>query len=256
MSTVGISMVRDEVDIVAATVGHMLTQVDHVIVADNGSVDGTRDVLAGLGVEVIDDHEVGYYQSVKMTAIASRAMAAGFNWAVPFDADEVWYSQFGRIGDMLDALAPQWLTASATLYDHVATGADDPDETNPVRRIGWRRHDPAPLPKVAVCLRDDLVIEQGNHSATYLGGATAYTGHLVVRHFPYRSPEQFVSKARNGAQAYAATDLPESAGKHWRDYGQLLASGGPQVLHDVFHQWFHVGDPTADTSLIYDPAPI
>jgi hypothetical protein len=114
--------------------------------------------------------------------------------------------------------------------------------------------EPGALPKVAARLRDDLVIEQGNHAATFDGGTTSFPGQLVVRHFPYRSAEQFVRKARNGAEAYAATDLPFSAGQHWREYGQLLDQGGPEVLEDVFRTWFWKADPTRNPELIRDPA--
>ena len=43
---------------------HLLAQgVDKIVVADNRSVDGTREILESLPVTVIDDPEVGYYQS-------------------------------------------------------------------------------------------------------------------------------------------------------------------------------------------------
>lgn len=254
MAVFGIMMVKDEADIVASTVGHLLTQVDHVIVADNGSTDGTREILAELDVEVIDDPDPAYYQSAKMTRLAHLAADQGAEWVVPADADEVWSCPVDHdIATHLRGLGPQWLVVAADLYDHVATGID-PDEVDPVKRIGWRRTEPAPLRKVACRTRSDLVIAQGNHGASYNGGATIRTG-LQVRHFPYRSAEQFVSKARNGAAAYAATDLPFSEGQHWRQYGALLDAHGPEVLHDVFRQWFWVADPTIDHGLIFDPVP-
>ena len=254
MATFGISMVKDEADIAATTVANMLEQVDHVIVSDNGSTDGTREILAELDVELLDDPDPAYYQSVKMTALAQRAADAGADFVVPFDADEYWYTPHApSIAAFLSEVATQWLTVTAELYDHVATG-DDPALDDPIERIAWRRIQPAPLPKVACRTRSDLVIHQGNHGATYNGGPTSLPG-LIVRHYPYRSAAQFVSKVRNGAAAYASTDLPITEGQHWRQYGQLLDAHGPEVVEDVFRTWFWVADPHADPSLILDPAP-
>lgn len=251
MTVAGIAMVRDEEDIIASTVAHMLGQVDVVIVADNRSVDGTREILDGLDVIVIDDPEVGYFQSEKMSRLAHFAREEfGADWVVPFDADEWWYSPHGRIADVLDGMSV-WPIVTAELFDHVATGLD-PAGVDPVMSMGWRRRTPGVLPKVACQTAPDLVIEQGNHGAHYDAPAPTAPG-LVVRHFPYRSPEQFTRKALNGAEAYAATDLPDDTGRHWREYGRLAEAGGPDVLHDVFRRWFWVAEPGDD--LIFDPAP-
>jgi hypothetical protein len=237
-----VTMVRDEADIVAATVGHMAAQVDRVIVADNGSADGTRDILAGLDCVVIDDPERGYYQSRKMSALAEDAREMGAEWVVPFDADEVWTSPFGTVGDALRAIGDDYLAAAAELHDHVPTGID-PDLTDPIARIRWRRQKPLGLPKVAARARPGLVIEQGNHGVNY-GFRPAYLpGQLTVCHFPYRSAEQFVRKARNGAEAYKATDLPEEAGAHWRGYGRILEHDGEEACADIFRTWFWQPDP-------------
>jgi len=105
MTTAAVTMVRDEADIVEATVRHMLTQVDVVIVADNRSVDGTREILEGLPVHLLNDPERGYYQSEKMARLAHMARVEhGADWVVPFDADEWWYSPHGRIGDVLEGI--------------------------------------------------------------------------------------------------------------------------------------------------------
>lgn len=250
-----IAMVKDEADIIATTVQWMQSQVDVVIVADNRSTDGTREILHELGVRVIDDPEVGYYQSQKMTRLARTAAADGASWVVPFDADEMHLSDQGRVADALAALPDHVLAVEAPLFDHVATGADDPDELNPVKRLGWRRAAPAPLRKVACRAAPDLVIQQGNHGCEYRlqPCVPMVTGVLEVRHFPYRSPEQMVSKAVNGGRAYAASNLPDDVGKHWRDYARFVEQGGPEALHEVFYRWFHVQDPHADPELVFDP---
>lgn len=253
-----IAMVKDEADIIETTVRWMAQQVDLVIVADNGSTDGTREILEAIdGVLVLDDPEVGYYQSRKMTMLARRAAEAGASWVIPFDADEIHIAHGGRIADVLGNLPPEILVSEAPLFDHVASGAD-PDDPNPVTRIRYRRRAQAPLRKIAARTSKRLVIHQGNHGASYKGLdiVPMVGGHIEVRHFPYRSAEQMVRKAINGRRAYDATDLPLDAGKHWRDYGTLVENGGPEALHDVFRQWFWVANPAADPNLILDPCPV
>lgn len=263
MKTVAVCMVKDELDIIPYTLNNMLNQVDSVIVADNLSTDGTTDFLYNLASQndrliVAEDSNPAYLQSEKMTALALHArLEHGADWVVPWDADEIWYSPFGLIKEVLGALAPQWLVATAAMYDHVTSSKDDLTEMNPVKRIGWRRSYPGMLPKVACRWREDLIIQQGNHGASYSGGVTLQEGLLVIRHYPYRSHQQFIQKVINGVAAYAATDLPEHAGRHWKDYGNLLKAGGERVLEEVYDMWFHLGgDPNLLPDVIYDPAPI
>ncbi len=273
MNIVAVCMARDEADVIRSTVAHMLDEADAVIVADNLSTDGTREILDELAASsagrlvVVDDPEPAYRQSEKMTALALRArLDLGADWIVPFDADEWWYSPFGRIADVLADVAPQWLITPAPLFDHVATAEDNPLELDPIRRLCFRRRDRNPLPKVAARWRADLVIDQGNHGATYSGRGTVFDELLVVRHFPYRSVDQLVRKVRNGAAAYAAggTSIPETFGAHWRQWGAILDQQGEQAIADLFRTWYWREEPrgplvTPDgerqTSLLFDPAP-
>jgi len=255
MATFGISMVRDEADVIAGTLQHMADEVDHLIVADNLSTDGTRDLLADLArqlpLTLVDDQVPGYYQSFKMSALADRAAAAGATWVVPFDADELWLSRFGRVREVLAEL--EHPVAAAELTNHLRT-AIDLDDPDPFVSMVWRQRDPAPLRKVAFRWEPGAVIAQGNHDV-HLPGGTSRVECLQVRHFPYRSAQQFTRKALNGAAAYrAAAGLSEQDGAHWRAYGEIAEREGPDRLADVFREHFWYLSPT-DAGLVRDPAP-
>lgn len=256
MTTFGITMVKDEADVIEGTLRHMADEVDRLIVADNMSTDGTREILDRLAMvlpmQVVDDLDPAYYQSLKMTALAKVAASQGATWIVPFDADEVWTApHHGRIREVLDGLDGANV-AHATLYNHLCT-ALDVDDPDPFRSMVWRQRDPGALGKVAFRWEPGAVIEQGNHGV-WLPSDIYAAPILQVSHFPYRSAAQFTRKGINGAAAYAHTDLPEDWGAHWRGYGRLADSLGEQTLGDVFREHFHHLSPI-DAGLIRDPAP-
>lgn len=252
---VGIAMVKDEADVIAGTLRHMAEEVDRLIVADNGSTDGTRGILdeltSVLPLTVLDDPDVAYHQSAKMTDLANYAYARGADWIVPFDADELWLAP-DRVRTVLAGLPDDCTVAWATLFNHLRT-AVDLDDPDPFRSMVWRQNHPGALPKVAVRWAPGAVIEQGNHGAYHPHGVVGVPA-LEIRHFPARSPEQWTRKGINGAAAYKATDLPPSVGAHWRSYGQLVETHGEQILADVFREHWYYLSPT-DSGLVYDPAP-
>ena len=60
MKLVAAACVKNEVDIVEAFVRHTLTVVDHLVILDNGSHDGTCEILRalekeGLALDVVED---------------------------------------------------------------------------------------------------------------------------------------------------------------------------------------------------------
>ena len=250
MTVTAIMMVKNEADIIAATLTHTLSQVDHVIIADNGSTDGTRDIIASFDVELIDDPDPAYRQSQKMTRLAAYAARSGASWVVPVDADELWSTPETTIKELLPLVPADRAIVQAQLFDYVATALDDPNEPDPTKRITWRRRTPAKLPKVAVRPTVAVTIHQGNHGAEYFHPDPV--GGLIVRHFPYRSPEQMRRKAITGSAAlHAAPELPHTSGQHWRDYAELERAN-PGAIADVFQEWFWVADPTS-TNLVRDP---
>lgn len=256
MKVMAVTMVKDEVDIIGATLRHMIEQTDGVIIADNGSTDGTYDVImdvfaeyrgAGKDNGLLVDKEVAYYQSAKMTNLAEIA-TVDFDaaWVIPFDADEWWVSPWGTLAEYISADDERVRVHEAWLFDHVATGIDVYDP-NPVRRLQWRRSERARLPKVAFRRREDeeFTIHQGNHGVTLPSDdETAWmtaAGFLRIHHFPYRSIDQMIRKVRNGARAYAATEgLREDDGAHWRKWGEFT----DEQIADVFRTWYYREDPT------------
>lgn len=250
MSLWGITMVKDEIDVLPYTLAHMVAEgVDGFVIADNMSTDGTWEWLcehvARMPVRslLLRDSEVAYYQSVKMTEHYRQASALGADWVIPFDADEIWHCEdLQRLADVLtEDLDGD--CAEVKLFNYFPTSSDDPEEPNPFRRILHRDSTMSGLMKTAVRAGiEGLVIAQGNHEAHAERPLRTVRPGMAIGHFPWRSPEQFESKIRNGARGYdAATDthlVPLSQGAHWRDLGRILQEGGSKALRDVYDEWY------------------
>jgi glycosyltransferase involved in cell wall biosynthesis len=254
-------MMKDEVDVAYHVVSHLASEgIDLIIVADNGSTDGTRDELeraredaerhSDCEVQILDDDEVGYYQAKKMTHLVQVAGLQGAEWVVPFDADELWYYPGGKLADALSGCDGGIIRAD--LYNHFSTALDSEDE-NPFTRMQWRQREKGALPKVAVRWNPNIQIHQGNHDASWWLGEVR--GGLELRHFPWRSWEHLLRKVRNGSRAYAATDLDPDMGAHWRTYAQLIEANGEQEFREqVYEKYFWFFSPL-DEGLLHDPAP-
>jgi len=254
-------LVKDEADVIEHTVRYLLTQVDEVIVADNLSGDGTTEILAslvdeGAPVSVVVDEEVGYYQARKTTRLAQLALERGHSWVVPCDADELWHANDLRpLRQFLAGTSPDVVVLGAPLYNHVCTPGDLKRERNPFRRLEYRIRErigsSGTEVKVACRLHPALEIEQGNHGAKVPGATRPIEAGVSIRHFPWRSEEQFLRKIRNGTAAYAAyEDRPPTMGQHW------LAFGTPPD-EDQALEWFRnwAVYERDRPEVLYDPAP-
>lgn len=256
-----VMLVKDEADIIETTIRHLLWHVDEVLVADNLSTDRTPVILAKLEEEfagrvgVTDDHEIGYYQDRKTTGLAMEALGRGHRWVLPCDADEIWQHNDPRIPirDYLAGVGPDVQIIRAPVFNHLVTTSDEhpQNQPNPVKRIKWRQRSPG-MWKVLCRLRHDLFIEMGNHGARVNGRALTIEGPLNVRHFSWRSEDQFLRKITNGRAAYAATSLPATYGVGWRDYD----GASEEQIRGAFRNSFVIEQPHADVTLIDDPAPL
>ena len=94
MRLVGLGTVKDECDVIEQFVRHNLTLLDALVLVDNGSSDGTREILEALRNEelplvIIDDPLMGHIQAERLTALLHGVGPAVDPDAVFFlDADE------------------------------------------------------------------------------------------------------------------------------------------------------------------------
>ncbi len=222
-----VGLVRDEGDIVETVVRNLVAQgVERVVIADNLSTDATASVLerlaGSLPVTVLADRLAAHYQAEKTTLLARAAARAGAGWVLPFDADEIWTAPVGTVAGWLEECDAD--VVQVPVFNHVPTEGDDPGEPDPVRRLRWRKAEPNRLHKVVFRADGRVRLHHGNHGVDRRGRRRRG---LEIRHFPYRSEEQFVRKVRQGSAALAATDLTDEVGKHWRGLG----AGDDPALH-------------------------
>lgn len=208
-----IAMVRDEADVIERSVRHLAGQgIEHIVVVDSLSEDGTGTILRRLSAEIPglivgDDTEPAYVQSAKMTRLADLASAAGATWVVPFDADELWFGAEGTLAEALAAADAPVLRAVMHNAFPAADGSGPLLDTTAHFNV-----------KVAFRPRPGAVVEMGNHEVLRPG---VRAESLRILHLPWRSFEQFARKSRTGAQAIALADTPEDKAYHWRRLGAL-----------------------------------
>ena len=211
VEALGIAVVKNEADVIEAFVRHNLGFMDALFIADNDSVDGTREILVqlrqeGLPIVLFDDPIVGHFQAEKVTSMY-RQVVPNFKPRFVFllDADEFIVAPSREALDVqLRAMRPgsqaqyNWRT-----YIPAPAGPEG-DASDPLRSITHRRVTDDAWTKSIIVTKPKidakLKIEQGNHNVKLAGRSlpSVKLQDIVLAHFPVRSIDQASSKALVG----------------------------------------------------------
>jgi glycosyltransferase involved in cell wall biosynthesis len=231
----GISMVRNEADIIALNVLHHLSLgLDGYLIIDNGSSDGTDRVLQKLATDKRvrwSKDNSPYQQSEFITQLAREVFKCGGDWVVPIDADEFWHIPQGSFKAVLTASTAGALCVQVVNFiQRVEQKYPSPDALLFMTRRAL--HPVGPIercrelvesrqiayvemmypPKWISRASAQIKIAAGNHDVSGVDGPHEDTSQIVILHAPLRSRATLNSKADHGRRVEQISHDPES---HW-----------------------------------------
>ena len=227
-------LVRDEVDIIESNINfHRHFGIERFVVTDNGSTDGTRDILAQFERQlpnfiVIDDPGSTYMQSeivTRMIKVAKQKFHP--RWIISADADEFWYPVSGHYDTELDGrkniLKCYWhnyLPRSGMVWQRFDDIGDTP----------WYH---GRMSKVFCLARGLHGMYNGNHNSRSIPRIVASSDNIRIYHYPLRSYEQFERKIVRGYRSMAnLPDIPPSLNWHWREAYQAWEEGRLRTVYE------------------------
>lgn len=179
MRLIAVSVVKNDADIVEAFVRHTSKWVDHHLIFDHDSTDGTREILAalqreGLALTLFTDDAIGNLQQARsnhLTRLAVQSWHA--DWVLVLDADEILIGPGRTELSKFLAQASGTQPVSVPLLNYYRTTDDDPSVVNPVDRLHFCQSTPSSTRKLFIpkplAVNPAAVVGMGSH-ALYLDG--------------------------------------------------------------------------------------
>lgn len=243
--------VRDEADLLAENLWFHLNQgVDFVLITDNASRDGSRDIAAEferLGLaHVIDEPRLDKSQGPWMTRMAHLARDRFHaDWVMATDADEFWNATSGNL--KTDILETSSTVLRVRRRNFIPFQADTADPTfrfwqsvvttrRPLNGQELRPSVDAEIPESlllygcgpkVMCRTAGLeAIGHGNHDVTIRERRERVSENIQIFHYPIRTFDQFRRKVENHGSSYAINvDVPLTYSWHLRRWYQIHQQG-------------------------------
>ncbi len=238
-------IVRNEADIVRVNVLHHLALgVDRFLIVDNGSEDGTDQILHDLSLSgrVSFTRYSGPWRQAEITTqLALEAFRRGADWVIPIDADEFWYAPGGDLRGVLTESAAGAL--GVKVVNFVQRRQQQEASPDALLHMTGRAPEPVgPLDRVQelVCTRANAFVEMmyppkwmsraslalhigvGNHEVMGVLGPLEDTDAVVCLHAPLRSRSVFEAQVGHAKRAVEAGNLKTW---HWERWKRLAERG-------------------------------
>lgn len=248
-------LVKNEADIIEHNIRvHAALGVDCFVAMDNGSTDGTREILAQLAEEfdlhIIDQTEQTYRQRQWMTQLAHYARTQlGADWVINNDADEFWIPQTGtlktgldRTGSVIHARRHNMVLGEESLSPDYPFYKTTLMVRHPISYDKWAQRNQTnislPLvsikPKVMINPHGLLKIKGGNHHAVHVGNLfnKRQDSQINIHHYPIRSYAQFEKNIRNRVELAKVNDI--RMGDHYFRWVEFYKQGKLEEEYDRF----------------------
>lgn len=229
MKVVMTILVRNEDDIIGENLKyHLNNGVDHFIITDHHSTDGTRDILreyerqgvAEVRVEESNEH----HQAAWVTEMARKAHDTyGADWVINNDADEFWMSKKGSIKDFFEAIDPKVYKVHVPRFDFFY---------RPFKNIKFYdamvfREFVRRWTKCCHRATSDIIVEVGNHDANSESLSKTLRGletiDMILAHYPIRNPERYKNKMILGTSSVMNTPgISSEMFFHWKQALQAI----------------------------------
>ncbi len=251
MRIVAASRIMDEADIAEAFIRHTAAFVDHHLLLDNRSRDGTRDILRalheeGLPITVFDNPSVAFAETEANSFLFEEAARAqGAHWVVFLDTDEFIDERRlpGGFRPMLAHAAehrPLVSQVKVALTEYVPIHTDDPGDPIVPTRVAWRAERSENFKAIlhTRILDAGARVRAGGHGAHWPGTDNEVWPYVIdpvltYAHYPERSAWQWIAKfVRGWTKVLAAgqAEVARGTSAHYRDAFEMLRDHPGRIL--------------------------